>query len=166
MPCNTGHFFNDNKMKAKRLFFLLMVGMVLNACNSKSSINKELVESETTLPAINFTAIDSVEINVYKSSKHQKEKETFFIDDTAFINALAHNLSAKPVEQNECSHTIKMYLFNNGEVYKTIYVAIGESCQYLAYAVNSQSYFVPLNKELQSKMAQLVTNNNVNKTTK
>ena len=163
MPCTTGHFFNDKIMKTKRLFFLLIVGMFLNACNNKSNIKKEFVENENVTPEVNFAATDSVELNFYKPSKNQKEKQTFIIKDTAFINALAKNLNARPIETNECSHTIKLYLFNNGDVYKTIYVALGDSCQYLAYAVNSKSYFVPLGKELENKLHPLVTTKEVSK---
>jgi len=144
-------------MKAKRLFSLLIVGLFLNACNNKPVINKKVAESKNIQPAINFASTDSVEINFYKPSQQQKEKQTFLIKDTAFISALVTILEATPVDKNECSHTIKMYLFNKGEVYKTIYVAMGDSCQYLAYAVNSKSYFVPLGKSLKNKLQQLVS---------
>ena len=153
-------------MKAKRLFSLLIVGMFLNACNNKSVGNKEFADSENASAAINFASTDSVEINFYKPSKQQKEKQTFLIQDTAFISALVVNLNEAPVDKNECSHIIKMYLFNKGEVYKTIYVAMGDSCQYLAYAVNSKSYFVPLQMELENRLVQLVLNHQTNETKK
>lgn len=158
MPCNTGHFFNDKMMKTKRLFFLLIAGVVLNACNTKPTANMVMGESKNATTKINFSITDSVELNFYKQSGNQKEKQTFLIKDTTFINTLIQNLSVPIVDKNECSHNLKMYLFNNGEVYKTIYVALGDSCQYLAYALNSTSYFVPLNTELENKLQQLVTN--------
>ncbi len=62
----------------------------------------------------------------------------------------------KTIEKKECPHRIKMYLFKNGDVYKTVYASVEDSCSYLAYAVNSKPFYVALSDSFKSELQRLV----------
>lgn len=145
-------------MKTKRLFFLLTISIVLNACGNKSNNaeTKVVAASQNETHYIDFTQTDSIQLYYYPQSKNQKEFKTYLIKDTSFVKSITDNLALPTVEKNACEHPAKMYLYKNGNVYKTAYAALNDSCQYLAYIVNGEPLFVPLNKEVENRLKQLI----------
>lgn len=141
-------------MKAKCFLFLLISCIAFFACNNNNEGNANIANASTAMakPTPTIATPDSIELYYYPRPQNQKEFETFWIKDTTFINALAAELILPAVERNACPHQVKMYLYKRGEVYKTIYAAVEDSCHYLAYAVNGRPYFIPFNNAFKNML--------------
>ena len=140
-----------------KLHLPLLVGL-LSAC-SNGVDNKKTTGKDTAIHqevnAINWHETDSVEFIFYPDPKKQKEYKHLFIRDSIFLKTLAGNLESATVPSKQCAHNSKFYLFKNGEVFKTVYVS--DSCNYLAYAVNSRQKFVIMNTAMKALIIEQVT---------
>ena len=145
-------------MKLKRLFSLLALSFSITACGDSN--NQQGAKGKTNMANNKstslFVQIDSVEFYYYRHPHNQKEKETFLIKDSIFVKALVSNHQLKAIEKKECPHRIKMYLFKNGDVYKTVYASVEDSCNYLAYALNGKPFYVALSDSFKSELQHLV----------
>jgi len=129
------------------LVFVVIFSGCSNQTQTKSSgalVSDSTVATPPTT-TINFQETDSVEFIYYPNPTNQREYQNFFIRDKKIIDQLIANVSLPTTSKDACVHNAKLYLFNNGEVFKTIYYS--DSCKYLAYAVNSNQNFVSLNNE-------------------
>ena len=139
------------KFNFKKAFHGILCSTIIMGCHFNQS-NKKAAEvistSNVTGNGIDFSQIDSVECVYPKGAKENQQTGSFFIKEPLFINTLKNDLAATQKPAAECTHNVKLYLYKNGEVFKTVYVALPSQCNYLAYAVNSRSYFVPLSFKL------------------
>jgi hypothetical protein len=133
-------------MKARILVFATILGIVF-ACNDRPSAPADnmTIEQRPFLEDENFERTDSVELLFYPNPDEQKNYKFKRSTDRDLIKSLVRDLKAEPVTRSACAHYKKLYLFENGDVFKTIYVS--DSCKYLAYAVNGEQQFRPLSEE-------------------
>ena len=149
-------------MNSKCLLFLLSACIAFYACNNGNEENTILANASATTTDVQIPTIaapDSVEFYYYPQPQNQKGFETFIVKDTVFINALTMQLVLPAISRSECPHNMKMYLYKNGEVYKTIYAALEDSGSYLAYAVNGQPYFIPMNNAFKKVLGSMIKQN-------
>ena len=94
--------------------------------------------------------IDSLELIFYPDPQNKRIFSSIIVHDTLFINSLKNNLKQSSFAAAECDHLFKLYLFGNGNVYKTIYLS--DSCNYLAFAQNDKQVFIMLEKEIKQNL--------------
>ena len=145
-------------MKNISLILLLIVA----ACNNTvNNTKKKEVHDDSSSAFVNnstgFANTDSIEVYFYADPANQKEFTRLFVTDKASISVFAENLDHQPAEINECPHDSKMFLYRNGEVYKTVYISTADTCRYLAYAINANPQFVRINDSLYNLMNKLKT---------
>jgi hypothetical protein len=131
----------------RHIAFFLWVALAAACTNNTKTASvkqNEKTAADTNSPAaeLEFHNTDSMEFIYYPDSDNQKLYKHQFLKDSAALTQITDNLAGDTVSLNACPHYSKFYLFRSGEVYKTIYVS--DSCKYLAYAINSRQYFVPL----------------------
>jgi hypothetical protein len=133
-------------MKVRILVLAAILGIVF-ACNDRPSLPADnmTIEQKPFLEDENFDRTDSVELLFYPDPDQQKDYRFIRTTDRSLISSLVRDLKAAPVTKSECAHYKKLYLFENGDVFKTIYVS--DTCRYLAYAVNGEQQFRPLSEE-------------------
>ncbi len=133
-------------MKIPGLFF---IAFLFCACQNQPSGKAGLQDSASAVTPdgaqknTDWNRTDSVEYIYYPDPAKQKEYKTRFVKDKELLQVLTANLQDPAVEKQVCPHYAKFYLFHKGEVFKTVYVS--DSCNYLAYAVNSRQQFIELN---------------------
>lgn len=122
------------------LLFMLLIG-ALSGCTDRPDKNvTDVSKQQDHVADINdFSKTDSLELIYYPDPSDQKVYTFHRTSDTNLIKLLAEDLSADSVARIPCAHYQKIYLFDKGEVYKTIYVS--DSCNYLAFVVNGQRQF-------------------------
>jgi hypothetical protein len=133
-------------MKVRILVFAAILG-VLFACNDRPSAPADTmtIEQKPFVEDENFDRTDSVELLFYPDPDQQKDYRFTRSTDRGLISSLVRDLKAAPVTKSACAHYKKLYLFEDGDVFKTIYVS--DTCRYLAYAVNGEQQFRPLSEE-------------------
>ena len=136
--------------KAYVLFFSAALLMV-TACNSGATGEKEKAADSTAVTATamadqpDLSKTDSIELVYFPDAANQKVYHNSIIKDTAFISQITSYVLATPVQKSACANDYKLFLFRDGDVYKTIYAATGDSCRYLAYVINGVTHFTGLN---------------------
>src|SRR5688572_12929889 len=127
-------------MKVRILFFAAVLGVVF-ACNDRPSTPAEnmTIEQRPVVEDENFDRTDSVELLFYPDPDEQKDYKFKRSADRELIKSLVRDLQSEPIARTVCAHYKKLYLFENGDVFKTIYVS--DTCRYLAYAVNGEQQF-------------------------
>ena len=120
---------------------LLILVFVFVACNNEAP-SVAAVQNRTD--GLDLSATDSIELYHYADPKDQKKFYKKFITDTGFIQQVIKNLQEAGIEKTSCENDFKMFLYRNGEVYKTIYAATPDSCRYYAYIIDGITYFKPL----------------------
>ena len=140
------------KSNFTKAFYGFLCGMLIVSCDFTNANVKSVQEvtgnPKITAPEIDFSQIDSVECVYPKRANENKGTVSFFIKDSNFINTLKKDLAATQKPAAECTHEVKLYLYKKGEVFKTVYAALHPQCNYLAYAINGQPFFVPLSFNL------------------
>lgn len=140
-------------------FFFIFSFCFLFSCSNEPENNSSLAsttenERVTSQPGLNLSGTDSIELYFYKDPGKKKEYTKLMVRDVSAITAFVNNLEKETMQRNECPHDSKVFLFRNGEVYKTIYVATSDTCRYLAYAVHARQYFVPLDDSVSQLLVQ------------
>ncbi|OQP46594.1 hypothetical protein [Niastella populi] len=136
--------------KAYILFFSVTL-LMITACDSGAAgeaakaPDSTAVTANTVAEKPGLSKTDSIELLHFPDPTNQKVYQNVIIKDTAFISQLTSSALAAPVTKNPCAHDYKLYLFRNGDVYKTIYAATSDSCRYLAYVINGVTHFTGLN---------------------
>jgi hypothetical protein len=138
--------------KAYVLFYFATLVM-MTACNSGAGGEKEKAADSTASataapadqPGPDLSKTDSIELLYFPDAANQKVYNNTIIKDTAFISQITSYVMAAPVQKSPCANDYKLFLFRNGEVYKTIYAATGDSCRYFAYVINGVTHFTGLN---------------------
>jgi hypothetical protein len=138
-----------------RIEFIIIICLLLLGCNPSGKFNLSEIDSLSfNLQKVNDQwNMDSVEFIYYPDPANQKLFKYNIITDSSFLNSLQLNLSGTTGNFSECAHQIKMYLFKNGEVFKTVYVS--DSCQYLAFAQNSKPQFIKMDNYVKPKIDSL-----------
>lgn len=129
------------------LFFSVTL-LVLLACNSGANSEKEhTTDTTAVMPPdyVDLSKTDSIELLHYPDPGNQKVYDRSFIKDSTLIKQIGNYILDTPVQKNPCANDFKLFLFRNGEVYKTIYAATSDTCRYLAYIINGVTYFTNLN---------------------
>lgn len=132
------------------VFILTLIILLCSCSNNSQTSSEKATASDSTITnqstsTINFQETDSIEFIYFPDPKDQRQYHNFFIRDKRVVDQLVANVSLPAASKEACAHDAKFYLFNNGEVFKTIYYS--DSCKYLAYAVNSKQQFVNLSSE-------------------
>lgn len=131
------------------LFFLTAcIDASIKSNNGNKNIKNPLGTDESFAEFKN--GIDSLELIFYPDPKNQRIFSNIIVHDTSFINGLNRNLQQSTFSTTECSHPFKLYLFDKGNVYKTIYLS--DSCNYLAFAQNNKQIYVMLGKDMKQKL--------------
>jgi hypothetical protein len=136
--------------KAYVLFFCATLSMI-TACNSDAAGEQEKAADSTavttafTVDKPDLSKTDSIELLHFPDPLNQKVYNNTIIKDTAFVSRITGYALATPVTKNPCANDYKLFLFRNGDVYRTIYAATSDSCRYLAYVINGVTYFTGLN---------------------
>ena len=90
---------------------------------------------------------DSTELYFYKDPNDLKTNyKQAFNADSAFRSSIIQQIHGTPLTQSfECVFDAKIYLFKNGEPYKTVYAAYkAKDCQYLCYVKDGHKVFFPI----------------------
>ena len=144
----------------KNIFFpfLFLPCVFFMACNNRQTAKEPaaLPDKAAAAGGIDFTVTDSAELVFYPNPANQKEFETFWIKDTATLRALVQNLSVPEIQMQECTHEVKLYLYDKGDVFKTVYASLAPDCQYLAFAVNASPHFYPLTPAMQQALEKTI----------
>ncbi len=137
-------------LNAYVLFFCAALSMI-TACNSGTAGEKEKAADSTAVAATatadlpDLSKTDSIELLHFPDPTNQKVYQNVIVKDTAFISQITSLVLAAPVTKSPCANDYKLFLFSNGDVYKTIYAATSDSCRYLAYVINGVTHFTGLN---------------------
>lgn len=93
---------------------------------------------------------DSTELYFYKNPEDLKKYKQSFQADSSFRTNLTQEINGKPLTQTfDCVFDSKIYLFKNGEPYKTVYAAYKKAdCQYLCYVKDGHKIFFPINENI------------------
>lgn len=122
--------------------FLLVATFTMMGCkHPKQPIHVEIVDWKNK-------HIDSLEILYFPNSREIKEYDYRFSHNQRLIQALKKNFNTDPIQINVESFQYKLYLFSNGEPYKTIYLNIEKGNSFLSYIVNGRKIYHELNDEL------------------
>lgn len=132
-------------------FLLLVLLIALNiSCGQNENNHASVATVKDTAMLMRDTTIfdraDSVELYHSPDPGTQKIFSKTVIADTMIIKSIVKSLKQPAITSDECPHHWKMYFFKNGDVFKTVYFS--DSCNYLAYSVNAQQVFKPLDKPL------------------
>jgi hypothetical protein len=123
----------------------------MTACNSGTPGEKEKAIDSTAAVSVapadqlDLSKTDSIELLHFPDAANQKLYSHTIIKDTAFIRQITNNVLDTPAQKNPCDNDLKLFLFKNGDVYKTIYAATSDSCRYFAYVINGVTHFTNLN---------------------
>lgn len=136
--------------KAYTLFFFSIL-VIMTACNSGASNKKDKAADSAAVSSVapaeqfDISKTDSIELLHFPDANNQKVYNNKIVKDTAFISQITNYVLATPVQKKPCANDYKLYLFRNGDVYKTIYASISDSCRYFAYVINGVTHFTNLN---------------------
>ena len=136
--------------KAYVLFFSAALVMLI-ACNSgKPGEKYKAADTTAVTPAapadqLDLSKTDSIELLHYPDPGNQRIYDRSFIKDSIVIKQIGNFILDTPVQKSPCANDFKLFLFRNGEVYKTIYAATSDTCRYLAYVINGVTHFATLN---------------------
>jgi hypothetical protein len=125
--------------------------LILIACNSGTSVENDKVTNTTTVTAVaaadhpDLSKTDSIELLQFPDPANQRVYNNTIIKDTAFIRQITNSVLDTPAQKNPCANDYKLFLFKNGDVYKTVYAATSDSCRYFAYLINGVTHFTNLN---------------------
>jgi hypothetical protein len=137
-----------------RLFFVLVI-IAFVACNDQAATNSTNVQALSD--KLDLSVTDSIELYHYDDPTNQKKFYRKYITDSQFIKQVIQDVQAASIQKTPCENDFKMFLYKNGEVYKTIYIATPDSCRYYAYIIDGVTYFKPLSdsavKMLKSQLA-------------
>ncbi|RPD48202.1 hypothetical protein [Paracnuella aquatica] len=125
-----------------------------NASHPEQSIGADTTKNATAT-ALQLDGVDRIELFFYPDPADRKNFQQLDVTDTAIIHALTRNVEQEPITQTECPHDVKMFLVRNGEVFKTVYGATADSCNYLAYAINSKPFYTRLDKDAKTLLDSL-----------
>ena len=137
-----------------RLLIYIILSLLFSACNNHSS--EQVSSADTTALSGNNNSkweIDSLEFIYYPNFSDQRLFKNINVKDRLFLNTLQWTLSRANENFVECSHPVKMFLFNKGNVFKTIYAS--DSCNYIAYAHNSNQKYIRLQNDVRQKIDSL-----------
>lgn len=146
-------FFSLNVIPMHRAYVLFLSAALVmaTACNSGAPREKEKTAGSTAVttaaPAGQFdlSKTDSIELLHFPDPGNQKVYNNTMIKDTTFIRDITGYVLDTLARKNPCANDFKLYLFRNGDVYKTIYAATGDTCRYFAYVINGVTHFTNLN---------------------
>jgi hypothetical protein len=143
-------------MKTRILIIAITVAAIF-ACNGRPSDPEGAgenitIEQQPLIEDEKFERTDSVEFIYYPDPVKQKEYKFGRSTSPDLINLLVKDLKGSEIKGAECAHYKKLYLFDNGDVFKTIYVS--DTCNYLAYAVNGQQQFRALSTDTRKRLEQ------------
>ncbi|THU41417.1 hypothetical protein FAM09_04725 [Niastella caeni] len=127
------------------LFSVALVFIV--ACNSQVKNEKEQGADPVAVTSpdrIDVSKTDSIELLYYPDPANQRVYDRMFIKDSIVIRLISNYILDTPAQKNACANDFKLFLFRNGEVYKTIYAATADSCRYFAYVINGVTHFTNL----------------------
>lgn len=131
------------------------LSLLIAACGDddagKSKVTGTSPSKQDTVP--DFAAADSVEIYFYPDPNETKVFTMAASSDAGFIRLLTRDLVAGEASISECPHPVKFYLFQQGNVFKTVYLS--DSCRYLAFSVNGEQYFRPLSDSLLNEVRKI-----------
>lgn len=133
-------------MRNKITFILIFVLTVytLIGCNDNTP-------SKQSFTVIDWKAkeIDSVELIYYPDYNEQKEFTNQIKIDTFLQNRIKENIQTDTIGLESQAYQYKVYLFNNGEPYKTLYISTAKGNEFLSYVINGNRFYHPLSKDIQ-----------------
>lgn len=143
-------------MKGYNILLLCIIGLYNINCTYSSTDKKSI----TTDHAFNkskqlaWPHADSLEFLAYPDSSNPKEHHKVLVRDRKSIEQLLLNLN-QPINDGikECIHDSKLYMFHGKDVFKTIYIS--DSCNYLAFAINSKRYFIDIDNNTRNMINEL-----------
>lgn len=91
---------------------------------------------------------DSIELRLIIDVEYPDKDDIAIIKSTEVIEQLAAAVRAKTTSVKDCQPDGKMYFFHQGEVFRTIYFSMEESCRAFAFIINGRKYFVPMEKDM------------------
>jgi hypothetical protein len=147
--------------RAYVLFFSTTL-IIATACNSGTGGEKEKAADSTIVTTLaaagqpDLSKTDSIELLHFPDPGDQKVYNNTMIKDTAFIRHITGYVLDIPAKKNPCANDFKLYLFRNGDVYKTIYAATSDTCRYFAYVINGVTHFTNLNDSAISLLKKYV----------
>ncbi len=143
-----GSFFIIHRIM--KIYFIVLLSITLaalagcNGMNEKKNESGYIQEASAAVAGFDFSQTDSMEVYYFPDEKNQKVFIRHLVSDTLALNSFISFLENPETDTKSCDNDYKMFLYRNGAVYKTVYAATSDSCNYLAYVVNGVSYFMPL----------------------
>lgn len=124
---------------------------ILASCNNNNGKPGSAGKHDTAAIKVETEQVafpDSTELYFYKDPNDLKTNyKQAFNADSAFRSSIMQEINGQPLAQSlECLFDAKIYLFKNGEPYKTVYAAYKtKDCQYLCYVKDGHKVFFPIN---------------------
>ncbi len=102
----------------------------------------------------NVISVDSVEVLYYPDYKEQKQYEMTRLSDSVLLQEAAAVFTTDTITVTGDAYQYKLYLFDKGQPFKTLYVSVADSLQYVAYIVNGKRINHALTENFKAALPQ------------